>query len=172
MRFPVSLALMSPTIVVSHNRATFVVLFSFRIIFTKYEGRSGSWRTTRHSRATYRFTRLSIDAVTDSHMSLHLKKYVSTHLFEQVLGRYYLRIAVRTRKRHLVVSRQFSHTQILRTIVETSAMQIARVRTPNRLNLVVYVQHSRGIISSDADLCTKRPGFLSRLLLNPGVCAF
>lgn len=38
-----------------------------------------------------------------------------------------------------------------------NAMQIARVRTPNRLNLVVYVQHSRGIISSDADLCTKRP---------------
>lgn len=35
-------------------------------------------------------------------------------------------------------------------------MQIARVRTPNRLNLVVYVQHSRGIISTDADLSTKR----------------
>lgn len=36
-------------------------------------------------------------------------------------------------------------------------MQIARVRTPNRLNLVVYVQHSRGIISRDADLRTKPP---------------
>lgn len=30
-------------------------------------------------------------------------------------------------------------------------MQIARVRTPNRFNLVVYVQHSRGIISRSAD---------------------
>lgn len=97
---------------------------------------------------------------------------ISILLYEQVLIRYYPRIIVRTRERHLVVPRQFSHTQILQAIVETSAMQIARVRTPNRLNLVVYVQHSRGIISSDADLCTKRPGFLSRLLLNPGVCEF
>lgn len=35
-------------------------------------------------------------------------------------------------------------------------MQIVRVRTPNRLNLVVYVQHSRGIIRSDADLYTHK----------------
>lgn len=47
------------------------------------------------------------------------------------------------------------HQLIISALLQRCSMQIARVRTPNRLNLVVYVQHSRGIISDDADLCTK-----------------
>lgn len=43
-------------------------------------------------------------------------------------------------------------------------MQIARVRRPNRVNLVVYVPHSCGIISQDADR-NKGPRRRSRVLV-------